>query len=41
MRYKVVGPPGTGKTRRLLNEVQKYVDKGIPSKSYRLLCIYS
>ena len=22
MRYKVVGPPGTGKTRRLLNEVQ-------------------
>ena len=29
MRYKVVGPPGTGKTRRLLNEVQKYVDKGI------------
>jgi superfamily I DNA/RNA helicase len=30
MRYKVVGPPGTGKTRRLLNEVQKYVDKGTP-----------
>ena len=30
MRYKVVGPPGTGKTRRLLNEVQKYVNKGIP-----------
>ena len=29
MRYKVVGPPGTGKTRRLLNEVQKYVDKGV------------
>ena len=29
MRYKVVGPPGTGKTRRLLNEVQKYVNKGI------------
>ena len=29
MRYKVVGPPGTGKTRRLLNEVQKYVKKGI------------
>ena len=28
MRYKVVGPPGTGKTRRLLNEVQKYVDQG-------------
>jgi len=30
MRYKVVGPPGTGKTRRLLNEVHKYVKKGIP-----------
>ena len=30
MRYKVVGPPGTGKTRRLLNEVQKYVNKGVP-----------
>ena len=30
MKYKVVGPPGTGKTRRLLNEVQKYVDKGVP-----------
>ena len=30
MRYKVVGPPGTGKTRRLLNEVQKYVAKGTP-----------
>ena len=30
MRYKVVGPPGTGKTRRLVNEVQKYVKKGIP-----------
>ena len=28
MRYKVVGPPGTGKTRRLLNEVHKYVQKG-------------
>ena len=28
MRYKVVGPPGTGKTRRLLNEVQNYVNKG-------------
>ena len=34
MRYKVVGPPGTGKTRRLLNEVQRYVDKGVP-----LVCI--
>ena len=29
MRYKVVGPPGTGKTRRLLNEVQRYANKGI------------
>ena len=28
MRYKVVGPPGTGKTRRLLNEVHGYVKKG-------------
>ena len=32
MRYKVIGPPGTGKTRRLLNEVQRYVDKGVPLK---------
>jgi superfamily I DNA/RNA helicase len=30
MRYKVVGPPGTGKTRRLLNEVHKYVQRGTP-----------
>ena len=30
MRYKVVGPPGTGKTRRLLNEAHKYVQKGTP-----------
>ncbi len=29
-RYKVIGPPGTGKTRRLLNEVHKYVQKDIP-----------
>jgi len=28
MRYKVVGPPGTGKTRRLLNEVHKYIQNG-------------
>jgi len=28
MRYKVVGPPGTGKTRRLLNNVQRYANKG-------------
>ena len=30
MRYKVIGPPGTGKTRRLLNEVRRYVKKGVP-----------
>ena len=30
MRYKVIGPPGTGKTRRLLNEVHRHVKKGIP-----------
>ena len=30
MRYKVIGPPGTGKTRRLLNEVHRYVKKEIP-----------
>ena len=30
MRYKVIGPPGTGKTRRLLNEVHKYVQQGTP-----------
>jgi superfamily I DNA/RNA helicase len=30
MKYKVVGPPGTGKTRRLLNEVHKYVKQGTP-----------
>ena len=30
MRYKVLGPPGTGKTRRLLNEVHKYVQQGTP-----------
>jgi len=29
-RYKVIGPPGTGKTRRLLNEVHKYVQQGTP-----------
>jgi DNA helicase-2/ATP-dependent DNA helicase PcrA len=28
MRYKVIGPPGTGKTRRLLNEVHRYVKGG-------------
>ena len=30
MRYKVVGPPGTGKTRRLLKEVHKYIENGTP-----------
>jgi superfamily I DNA/RNA helicase len=30
MRYKVVGPPGTGKTRRLLKEVHRYVQQGTP-----------
>ena len=30
MNYKVVGPPGTGKTDRLLNTVKEYVDKGTP-----------
>jgi|TARA_R110002049_G_scaffold2683_1_gene20003 DNA helicase-2/ATP-dependent DNA helicase PcrA len=29
MRYKVIGPPGTGKTYTLLNEVANYVNKGI------------
>lgn len=28
-RYKVIGPPGTGKTRSLLQTVQKYRDQGI------------
>ena len=27
MRYKVIGPPGTGKTRKLLNLVEKYLKK--------------
>ena len=30
MRYKVIGPPGTGKTRKLLNLVEKYLKKGVP-----------
>jgi len=28
-RYKVIGPPGTGKTRALLQTVQRYRDEGI------------
>ena len=28
-QYKVIGPPGTGKTRKLLSTVQKYIDQGI------------
>ena len=31
-RYKVIGPPGTGKTRKLLNTVQKYIDEGVSLK---------
>ena len=30
MNYKVVGPPGTGKTDTLLKTVKEYVDKGTP-----------
>ena len=30
MRYKVIGPPGTGKTKTLLDEVDKYIAKGVP-----------
>ena len=29
MRYKVVGPPGTGKTKTLLDKVKMYLDTGI------------
>ena len=30
MIRKVLGPPGTGKTRRLLNEVDGYLKRGVP-----------
>jgi superfamily I DNA/RNA helicase len=30
MIKKVLGPPGTGKTRRLLDEVDNYLKKGVP-----------
>jgi DNA helicase-2/ATP-dependent DNA helicase PcrA len=30
MIRKVLGPPGTGKTRRLLGEVNNYLSKGVP-----------
>ena len=29
MRYKVIGPPGTGKTKTLLDKVKQYLDKGV------------
>ena len=31
-QYKVIGPPGTGKTRKLLSTVQKYIDQGMSLK---------
>ena len=31
-RYKVIGPPGTGKTRSLLQTVQRYIDEGVALK---------
>ena len=30
MNYKVIGPPGTGKTHYLLNKVKEYVKNGTP-----------
>ena len=32
-QYKVIGPPGTGKTRKLLSTVQKYIDQGMSLKN--------
>ena len=31
--YKVIGPPGTGKTRKLLSTVQKYIDNNMSLKN--------
>ena len=30
MNYKVIGPPGTGKTQTLLDKVIEYKNEGIP-----------
>jgi superfamily I DNA/RNA helicase len=40
MRYKVIGPPGTGKTKTLLDKVKLYLDTGIPLDQNRILRIY-
>ena len=32
-QYKVIGPPGTGKTRKLLSTAQKYIDQGMSLKN--------
>ena len=41
MNYKVIGPPGTGKTQTLLKKVIEYKNRGIPFRSYWLFCFYS